>query len=178
MHPLHHCLTSLHRPSSKNPQIDFESHLVNDVRNNCLIIINGTNSRIQQKGVARKGNFFGSHKYAGKSTLRYKLGVDILTVNLGWVKGPYPAGGWPNVKFFNSVLLHCLEPGKCIKANNGYVEHANKIKCPNNNCNLAENLGMQRAARSHHKMHNGHLKNWGILEKVYRHDITAHRTFF
>jgi hypothetical protein len=43
--------------------------------------IDGTNFCIQQKSAARKGNLFGSHKYAGKSTLRYKLGVDILGGN-------------------------------------------------------------------------------------------------
>ena len=52
----------------------------------------GTNFCIQQKGASRKGNLFGSHKYAGKSVLSYKLGVDILPGNLVWVEGPYPAG--------------------------------------------------------------------------------------
>jgi hypothetical protein len=47
--------------------------------------INGTNFHIQQKGAARKGNLFGSHKYAGKSALHYKIGVDILAGNLVWV---------------------------------------------------------------------------------------------
>jgi hypothetical protein len=44
--------------------------------------IDGTDFRIQQKEVAKKGNAFGSHKYAGKSALRYKLGIDILKGNL------------------------------------------------------------------------------------------------
>jgi hypothetical protein len=61
--------------------------------------IDGTNFRIQQKGVGKKGNLFGSHKYTGKSALCYKLGVDILAENLVWVKGPYPAGTCPNVIF-------------------------------------------------------------------------------
>jgi hypothetical protein len=39
-------------------------------------------------------------------------------------------------------------------------------------------LGMQSAARSCHETLNGHLKNWGILEKVYRHDIMVHGMFF
>ena len=54
--------------------------------------IDGTDFRIQQKGIAKKGNAFGSHKYAGKSALRYELGIDILKGNLIWVEGPYPAG--------------------------------------------------------------------------------------
>ena len=37
---------------------------------------------------------------------------------------------------------------------------------------------MQWAARSRHEAFNGHLKNWVILEKVYRHDITVHGTVF
>ncbi len=37
---------------------------------------------------------------------------------------------------------------------------------------------MQSAARSHHKMLKGCLKNWGILEKVYCHDIMVHGTVF
>jgi hypothetical protein len=35
---------------------------------------------------------------------------------------------------------------------------------------------MQSAARSRHETFNGRLKNWGIPEKTYRHDITVHGT--
>jgi hypothetical protein len=61
--------------------------------------IDGTDFRIQQKGAARKGNLFGSHKYAGKSALRYELEVDFLGRNLVWVEGLYPAGAWNDIKF-------------------------------------------------------------------------------
>ena len=52
------------------------------------------------------------------------------------------------------------------------------MKCPNNNCNPPENLGMQLAARSCHETFNSRLKNWSILERVYRQDITMHGTVF
>jgi hypothetical protein len=139
--------------------------------------INGTDFCIQQKCAASKGNLFGCHKFAGKSALRYKLRGDIAG-NSVWVKGPYPTGAWNDIKIFNSVLSHCLEPGECVEANNGYVGHADKIKCPNNDCNLVENLGMQGTARSCHKRLNGCLENWVILEKVYHHNITVHGTVF
>jgi hypothetical protein len=106
------------------------------------------------------------------------LKVNILAGNLVWVEGPYPAGAWPDIKIFNSVLSHCLKPGKCIKANIGYVGHAKKIKCRNNDCNPAEDLGMQSEARSCHEKLNRHLKNWGILEKTYCHTITVHGMVF
>jgi hypothetical protein len=70
----------------------FESQFKHNVGNNCLVTVSETNFCIQQKGVTKKGNLFGSHKYSGKSALRYELGVNILTRNLVWVEGPYFAG--------------------------------------------------------------------------------------
>ncbi len=67
--------------------------------------IDGTDFRITQQGPAVRGNAFGSHKYAGKSALRYELGLDILAGNLVWVGGPYPAGAWPDIKIFNKNSL-------------------------------------------------------------------------
>jgi hypothetical protein len=87
----HRCLTSPFLPRLLSPS--HRSTLrARDVGNDCLMTIDGTNYRILQKGAARKGNAFSSFKYAGKSALCYKLGVDILTGNLVWVSGPYPAG--------------------------------------------------------------------------------------
>ena len=47
--------------------------------NNFLMTIDGMDFGIPQKGVTRKGNAFASHNYAGKSALRYELGINILT---------------------------------------------------------------------------------------------------
>jgi hypothetical protein len=101
-----HVLTpsSRRRCSLVKLQINFDSRLVDDELNHCLMTIDGTNCRIQQKGVARRGNTFGSHNYAGKSALRYELGIDILKGNLVWVEGPYPAGAWPDIKIFLNTL--------------------------------------------------------------------------
>jgi hypothetical protein len=103
----------------------------------------------------------------------------MLVGNLVWVKGPYSAGAWNDIFFFYNALSHCLEPGnKHVEADKGYVGHSDKIKCPNNNCNPVENLGMQGTARSRHETLNRRLKNWDILEKVYRHNITVLGTVF
>ena len=92
--------------------------------------------------------------------------------------GPYPASQWTDVKIFDDVLSHLLKPGKRVEADNSYVGRTDKVKCPNNNCNPHENLGMQLAASLRNETFNGRLKNWGILERVYRHDITVHGTVF
>jgi len=82
--------------------------------------IGAGSSCIIQKGVATKGNAFGSHKYAGKYAMRFELGVDILVGNLVWIQGPYPAGKYTNIKIINKVLRNFLEPGKRVEADEGY----------------------------------------------------------
>jgi len=121
---------------------------MHDVLNDCLMTINGTDFRIPQKGAAKKGNAFASHKYAGKSTLRYVLGVDILVGNLVWIQGPYPAGKYSDIAIFNGVLTFFLEPGERVEADKGYSGYPDKIKCPANNTNPAENRAMRGKARA------------------------------
>jgi hypothetical protein len=65
-----------------------------------------------------------------------------------------------------------------MEADNGYVGHTDKIKCPDNTCNPEENLVMQAPLRFQHQTLNGRLKNWGIFAQVYRHNIIAHGTVF
>ena len=157
--------------SLAKPQIVFESRFEHDVQNKCLTTINGTDYCIQQKGVAKKENLFGPHKYGGKSALCYKLGINILTRNLVWVLGPYPEGRWTDVMIFNGVLAHLLKPVEHTKVNNGYAGRADKV----NYCNPPKSLGMQSTARLRHETFNECLKNWGILDRVYPHGITVGR---
>jgi hypothetical protein len=166
-------------PPPPQMQISFESRLgEHDVLNDCTMTVNGTDFRIPQKGTATKGNAFASHKYAGKSTLRYELGVDILPGNLVWIQGLYPAGKYTDIKIFNKVLRNFLEVDERVEADKGYRGHPEKIKCPGNDANPAENRGMQGRARARHDMLNGRLKNWGILSQVFRHHIMMHGDVF
>jgi hypothetical protein len=140
--------------------------------------IDRTDFRILQKGIAKKGNAFASHKYAGKSALRYELGVDILAGNLIWIQGPYPAGKYTDNKIFNKVLRNFLEPGERVEADEGYRGHPDKIKCPGNDVNPAENRAMQGRVRACHETLNRRLKTWGIVSQVFRHHITMHGDVF
>ena len=146
--------------------------------NDCVMSINGMDFRVPQTGTAIRGNAFASHKYEGKSALRYEIGVSILGGDLVWIQGPYPAGAFNNVKIFNKVLRCFLKPGERVEADNGYVGAADKIKCPDNPCNPVANEGKQSRVRSRHKTINGHFKTWGILSQVYRHDIRHHSEVF
>ena len=61
-----------------------------------------------------------------------------------------------------------------MKADEGYLGHPDKIKCPGNDANPAENRGMQGRVRPRHEMLNGRPKTWGILSQVIYHNITMH----
>ena len=163
---------------SPPPQIDFECRKDGDVLNDCLMTVDGTDFRIPQQGDAIMGNPFGSHKYAGKSALRYELGVSIIGGDLVWIQGPYPAGKYTDIVIFNKVLTHFLEPGERVVADEGYVGHADKIVCPTNAGNPPELQRMQGRARARHETLNGRLKNWGILSQTFRHRIHLHGTVF
>ncbi len=76
-----------HTPRFWPPQIDFDSQKKGNVLNNCTA--NGIDFCFPQKGVSAKGNAFASHKYNGKSALRYKLGISILVLG-GGSPGPLP----------------------------------------------------------------------------------------
>jgi hypothetical protein len=134
--------------------------------------------RNPQKGQAKKGNPFASHKYASKSALRYELGVDIRGGNLVWIQGPYPAGKWPDIKIFNAILTNFLERYERVEANDSYHGHPNKVKCPLNDIAPAEKLAMQARVRARHKTINSCLKNWGIHSQVFWHDIRCHGEVF
>jgi hypothetical protein len=140
--------------------------------------VDGTDFRVPQKGTATKGNAFASHKYAGKSALRYKLGMSILGGGLVWIQGPYLTGKYNDIAIFKKVLRHFLDPGEQVKADKGYVGHLDKIKYPQNVGNTAEKWAMQGRVRVRHKTLNWRLKNWGILSQVYRHNIMWHGNVF
>ena len=128
--------------------------------------------------VPRKRNAFTSNTHAGKSALRYKLGVDILTENLVWIQSPYPANKYTHINIFYKVLRNFLEPGKRVEADKGCCSHADKAKCLGNDVSPAEKRGMQGTVRAHHKTPNERLKNWGIFSQVLRQHILRHGNVF
>jgi hypothetical protein len=152
------CYLNSPPPPHCHPQILFNNKKRGDILNDCLMTVDGTDFRVPQKGMVTKGNAFASCKYAGQSALRCELGVSILGGDLVWIQGPYPAGKYTDIKIFNKVLRHFLDPGEQVKADEGNVGHPNKIKCPQNVGNLAEKWAMQGRMRAHHKMLNGRLK--------------------
>jgi hypothetical protein len=171
-------LTPTPPPPHRQPQINFDSQKKGDILNDCLMTVDGTDFRVPQNGTSTKGNAFASHKYAGKSALRYELGVSILMGDLVWIQGPYPAGKYTDIKIFKKVLRQFLDPGEQVEADEGYIGHPDKIKCPQNVGTPAKKWAMQGRVRAHQETLNRQLKTWGIFSQVYRHNIMWHGDVF
>ncbi|KAL9180930.1 hypothetical protein ACHAXT_009735 [Thalassiosira profunda] len=140
--------------------------------NDCLLSVDGVDCKIPNHGPA-----FASHKFAGKSALRYELAIDIEKGDLSWIHGPFPAGNWPDINIFRHALKWQLDEYERVEADDGYRGDV-KIKCPGNFTNPAENLRMQGLVRSRHETFNGRMKQWDILSVQYRHDLSTHGTVF
>ena len=134
-------LTPPSPPSRLQTQIVFESRLgAHDVGKDCTMTVDGTDFRIPQKGIVRKGERLHVPQVRGEVRPALRTGVPHPHGEPEvWIQGLYPAGKYTDIKISNNVLCYFLKPGKRIKADQGYHSHPDKIKCPGNNANLAEN---------------------------------------
>ncbi|MEL7343218.1 MAG: hypothetical protein AAGM67_22230, partial [Bacteroidota bacterium] len=65
-------------------QIVWENRKKQDIRNDCLVSVDGVDFQIPYSG-----RQFKSHKFKFGSALRYEAAVCILTGELVWVNGPF-----------------------------------------------------------------------------------------
>ena len=136
--------------------------------------VDGTDCRIPNHG-----KLFASHKFNGKSGLRYEVGISIIDGFIVWLNGPFACGEWPDINIFRNSLQSFLDDGERVEADNGYRGSGPwYVKCPANVGNPAENLKMQGRVRSRHETVNGRFKNFAILEDRYRHDLKTHGCVF
>jgi len=64
-----------------------------------------------------------------------------------------------------------------VEADAGYRGEPTKIRTPSDYLS-AEDKTNKSNARARHETVNRRLKQWGCLKKVYRHDLSKHRTVF
>jgi hypothetical protein len=125
-----HCHLTSPPPPHCLLQILFDNKKRGDILNNCLMTVDGTDFRVPQKGTATKGNAFESHKYAGKSALRYELGVSILGGDLVWIQGPYPAGKFTILKYSTKCCIIFWTLGSESRPTRGMSDTPTKLSVP------------------------------------------------
>jgi hypothetical protein len=103
----------------------------------------------------------------------FKLGKDALSyevmLNMSgwpiWINGPYPAGT-PDIVIFRDKLANRLPAGKLVLADSGYRGPENCML--SNAYDSYEVKAFKRKHRARMEQYNGRLKNFRILEDVFR----------
>ena len=125
------------------------------------------------------GSKFSSHKFNKKSGLRYEVAVDILRGFIVWIRGPFPAGAWPDISIFRHALKDHLDTHERVEADDGYRDESpGKVTYPASFTNPTENEAMQQRVRNRQETVNKRFKQWEILAMQYRHDICDHAHVF
>ena len=79
-----------------------------------------------------------------KSALGYEVELCILTGDIVWINGPFPAS-YHDIRIFRSSLMSHLEQNKRVEADDGYVGEAPRhVKCPKCISNPVETEAMQQ----------------------------------
>lgn len=157
-------------------QILWENRRINDIGNDCLVSVDGTDFRIKQ--IKPWSEAWYSYKYNGPG-LRYEVGVCIRTGAIVWIHGPFAPGDYNDIEIFRHAMIAFLEDGERVEADAGYRgEHPRYVKIPDV---LEEGTNVQRMRQRLMKRHetvNKRLKNFGCLKQAFRHDLVFHSACF
>ena len=109
-----------------------------------------------------------SHKHNGPG-LRYEIGICIVSEHIVWVSGPHKCGV-PDLVIAREGILYILEDGEKIIADGGYRGEPNIWH--KGHCRRTAKL--EGVVRARHENANGRLKNFGVLNQRFRHDLSLH----
>lgn len=147
-------------------QILWQNRFRNDIRNDCLVSVDGTDFRIFEPKPFHPGWY--SHKFHGPG-LRYEVALCIRSGDIVWVSGPFPCGEWSDLKIFDNELSHYLSPGERVEADKGYRHrYPQKVKTHNPNERLGKKW-MRKEVLARHEHVNGRFKKFAILRERFRH---------
>lgn len=126
--------------------------------------------------IAGLGPLFSS--LAKRSGLRHEIALCVLTGDIVWMNGPFPARVHDMTIFRNSPLSH-LDDNERVEADDGYIGEAPcHVKCPKCFTNPRETEAMQARVRMRQETVNTRFKNWGVCRQRFRHAIEDHGQYF
>lgn len=154
--------------------IVWENRLTNDRGNDCMISVDCTDCPFQQvlipdptrPGGKIRNKALYSKKLNGPA-LRYELGLSILSNDIVWIHGPFPPGDWNDLQIFRHCLIHELEEGERVEADDIYAAEHRYCVCPNSATSTEEGDRWRRRIQGRHEALNKHIKNWTCLVKPF-----------
>ena len=140
----------------------------------CRVTVDGTDFRIREPQEFSSRWF--SRKFKGPG-LRYEVAVSINGGDIVHTNGPFPCGAWPDITIFRSELINKLDRNEMVEADKGYRGEPTKIRTPVDYRNEYDKVNKSRA-RARHETVNQRFKQFGVLQKTYRHPIEKHQKVF
>lgn len=151
--------------------------------NDCLVSVDGTDCPIQRRwchlnGKKQWDKRFYTHKFHAHG-LRYEVALSLLTSSIVWISGPYMPGVYNDVMIFRDGLIHQLEEGERVEADDGYIGECPRFcKCPGGFHGRLDQERMRGRVRMRHETVNKRLKQFACLTKKFRHSAEKHSACF
>ena len=158
---------------SSYSMILWENRKRGDVRNDCLVSVDGVDFEIEEPYPYERqwSKRWFSTKFKGPG-LRYEVALAILTGDILWFNGPFACGIWSDWKIFSEGgLKSSLEPNERVEADDGY-QHGDPEFVKSKSGIFHENNGIRNTVRARHETVNKRLKQFGALSSVFRHGVS------
>jgi len=143
-----------------------------------LVSVDSTDCPITKQGECDKA--FWSYKIR-TSGLRYEVAVCILTGDIVWINGPFPAGDWNDITIFRQALIHFLEAWERVEADAGYLgEDPENTYTPTGVRYMEPKIVSRVRGRVRHRQEavNDRLKLFKVLGETFCHDMSLHSGCF
>ena len=149
-----------------------------DKGKDCLLSVDCSDFEIAepQPYVRKVNKKWYSYKFKGPG-LRYEIAIVIMTGMIAWVNGPFPCGAINDTKIFMEGLCNELDDYERVEADEGYKSLDPEFcKTPYGYTSISdpERKELQNRVRARQETINKRLKQFGVLNRVYRHDIEDH----
>lgn len=152
-----------------------------DRNNDCLISVDTLDFQIPEPYPFEKGwsERWVSHKN-NKPGLRYEIALSIIGGDICWTNGPFPCGSHNDWKIFSQEgLAHQLEVNERVEADDGYrAGDPDLCKTPYSPYHPKGNKDVRRRVMGRQEAINKKIREWQILKRVFRHDISKHSSVF
>eukprot|EP00536_Pseudo-nitzschia_multiseries_P015626 jgi/Psemu1/43262/gm1.43262_g len=116
--------------------IKWSNHFANDCGNNVLAGVDTMDClfhqilvphRTKPGKLTRKKALYSKKLYG--PALRYKVAISLLSSDVVWISGPWLPDDWNDLSIFQQGLMHELEEGECMEADDIYRSESDHTVC-------------------------------------------------
>lgn len=142
-----------------------------------IVSVDGTDFKIREKSTNElnvdKKQYSQKFNHGG---LKYEIAVGLVNGKAVWTSGPH-RGGRNDQEIFDEAggLAQKIKDGKLAISDGGY---SGKKVCPPNTRDPKPVRRFKGRVRARHETFNGRLKNYSILQNMFRHDPKKHGLVF